>query len=58
MKLEVVKRILKEQLQDIYCDTCGTSGCYCKDCHKKDMYWSISDHYAGFIANAIVNECK
>ena len=41
---------LKAELVTVYCDTCsgentaeGDEDYFCDDCHRKNMYWSISN---------------
>ena len=55
---EEIKELLLDKFDSVYCDSCkgnyDDSCCY--DCRRKYMYWSISDEYAEYLANKIIND--
>ena len=55
-----IKSIISDHLLAIYCYNCiyfeEKYIDYCKDCHRKNMRWSISDECLGKIVNEIIHE--
>ena len=54
--VDEIREYLQSQLNSVYCDTCGSENC--DECHRKSMYWSISEDYAETLANRIINIMK
>lgn len=54
--------ILLNKLESVYCNNCSSNklkssdeDCYCEECHRKNMNWSISEKTAKQIAKEILN---
>lgn len=55
-----VKEYIKQELSNIYCDTCANNGNddRCDDCHRKHISWEISDQKAQRMADEITKALK
>lgn len=53
--VEDITNILATRLQGVYCDTCSKDGqdSPCDECHRKSMYWGLSEGFARQIAEDI-----
>lgn len=58
MNKEKIAQIIKSSFESVYCDTCESGLDYdcCEECHRKQMYWSVSNEYAERVAEKIIGE--
>lgn len=56
--LSTIADILKDEFCYVYCNTCkyhNTEDDVCEDCHRKYMYWEISEEESMRIATKIIS---